>query len=144
MAEYVMKDLVERNGVSECFYIDSAATSTEEIGNGVHYGTRKKLLEVGVFCGDHRAVQLKRSDYDKYDYFLGMDTWNIQNMHRILGKDSKGKIHRLLDFGKNPRDIADPWYTGDFDRSYDDIVEGCQTFLNYLRSEIGPTFADGE
>lgn len=132
MAEYVMKDIVEKRGLSDCFYIDSAATSTEEIGNGVHYGTRSKLREVGIYCGDHRATQLKRTDYEKYDYLLGMDSWNIRNINRIIGSDPQGKVHQLLDFSDSPRDIADPWYTGNFDVTYDDIVEGCEALLSYV------------
>lgn len=132
MAEYVMKDIVEKRGLSDCFYIDSAATSTEEIGNGVHYGTQRKLREEGIYCGNHRATQLKRTDYEKYDYILGMDSWNIRNINRIIGSDTQGKVHQLLDFSDRPRDIADPWYTGNFDVTYDDIVEGCEAFLNYV------------
>lgn len=135
MAEYVMKDLVQRRGLADCFYIDSAATSTEEIGNRVHHGTRGKLHEVGIYCGDHRATQMRRSDYEKYDYLLGMDTWNIRNMLRIVGSDPQGKIRRLLDFGERPRDIADPWYTGNFDVTYDDIAEGCEALLQHIMKE---------
>lgn len=135
MAEYVMKDMVEKRGLSDCFCIDSAATSTEEIGNGVHRGTRGKLHEMGIYCGDHRAVQMERSDYEKYDYLIGMDTWNIRNMNRIAGKDPEEKIHRLLDFGTHPRDIADPWYTGNFDETYEDIVEGCEALLRHIMEE---------
>lgn len=133
MAEYVLKDMIKKSGRETDFYIDSAATSTEEIGNGVHYGTRRKLKEQGIPCGDHRAVQLRRSDYSKYDYLIGMDTWNIRNMMRILGDDREKKVWRLLDFSENPRDIADPWYTGNFDLTYEDIVEGCHAFLKYLK-----------
>lgn len=132
MAEYVMKDMVEKRGLSDCFYIDSAATGMEETGNGVHDGTRGKLQEMGVYCGNHRAVQMKRSDYEKYDYLIGMERWNIRNMKRIVGDDPEDKIYRLLDFGKNPRDIADPWYTGNFDVTYDDIVEGCEALLQHI------------
>lgn len=132
MAQYVLQDMVARRGLTDCFYIDSAATSTEEIGNRVHHGTRGKLHEVGIYCGDHRAVQMKRSDYARYDYLLGMDTWNIRNMNRIVGSDPDHKIHRLLDFSDHPRDIADPWYTGNFDVTYDDIVEGCEALLAHI------------
>lgn len=129
MAEFVLKDMVHKRGLSARFVIDSAATSTEEIGNGVHHGTRRKLGEMGVPCGDHRAVQMRRSDYGKYDYLIGMDAWNIRNMRRILGEDPEKKVYRLLDFAEHPRDIEDPWYTGNFDVTYEDIVEGCQAFL---------------
>lgn len=138
MAEYVMKDLVEKSGLSDCFYIDSAATSMEEIGNGVHRGTRRKLNEVGIYCGDHMAVQLKRSDYDKYDYLIGMDTWNIRNILRIVGDDPQGKVHRLLEYTEKERDIDDPWYTGDFDATYRDVSAGCKGLLEHIRrSELG-------
>lgn len=132
MAEYVMKDLVTRRGLSDCFCIDSAATSTEEIGNGVHRGTRGKLREVGIYCGDHRARQMKRADYDRYDYLIVMDDWNIRNMNRIVGSDPDGKIYKLLDFSERPRDIADPWYTGNFDETYEDVAEGCRALMEHV------------
>lgn len=135
MAEYIMKDMVHKRGLSDCFYIDSAATSTEEIGNGVHYGTRRKLREVGIPCGNHRAVRMTRADYDQYDYLIGMDTWNIRNMLRIVRDDPQKKIYRLLDFGRRPRDIADPWYTGNFDETYDDIMEGCGALFSHILKE---------
>ena len=129
MAEFLLKDMVEKRGLSDKFYIASAATSTEEIGNGVHYGTRKKLAEHGISTDGKTAVQLKKADADKYDYFLGMESMNIRAMTRILGEENKGKIFRLLDFSDKPRDIADPWYTHNFDVTYDDILEGCEAFL---------------
>ena len=132
MAEYILKDIVKKRGIANQFSIASAATSTEEIGNGVHQGTRRKLKEMGIPCGCHRAVQMRKADYGTYDYLLGMDTWNIRNMRRIAGDDPEHKICRLLDFSDNPRDIADPWYTGNFDVTYDDIVEGCGAFLDSL------------
>lgn len=132
MAEFVMKNMVEERGMAEQFYIASAATSTEEIGNGVHRGTRRKLAEQGISCEGKRAVQLKKSDYDKYDYILGMDGWNMSNMERMLPPDRENKVHRLLDFSDNPRDIADPWYTGNFDVTYDDIVEGCMALFEKI------------
>lgn len=135
MAEFVMKDMVEKQGIAEDFYIASAATSTEEIGNGVHYGTRKKLAEFGISTNGKRAVQLKKSDYDKYDYIIGMDSWNMRNMKRMLPEDKDNKLHLLLDFSANPRDIADPWYTGDFDTTYDDILEGCTALMNKILKE---------
>lgn len=138
MAEYVMKDLVAKRGLSDCFYIDSAATSTEEIGNRVHHGTRGKLKEVGICCGDHRARRMTRADYEEFDYLIGMDTWNINNMERISGKDPEKKICRLLDFTEFPRDIADPWYTGNFDETYEDVTEGCQALLKYvMENDLG-------
>ena len=129
MAEFLLKDMVEKRGLSGKFYIASAATSTEEIGNGVHYGTRKKLAEHGISTDGKTAVQLKKADADKYDYFLGMETMNIRAITRILGEENKDKIFRLLDFSDKPRDIADPWYTHNFDVTYDDILEGCEAFL---------------
>lgn len=135
MAEFVMKDMVEKQGIAKDFYIASAATSTEEIGNGVHYGTRKKLAEFGISTDGKRAVQLKKSDYDKYDYIIGMDSWNMRNMKRMLPEDKDNKLHLLLDFSANPRDIADPWYTGDFDTTYDDILEGCTALMNKILKE---------
>ncbi|MCH5210808.1 MAG: low molecular weight phosphotyrosine protein phosphatase [Oscillospiraceae bacterium] len=135
MAEFVMKDMVEKKGISDDFYIASAATSTEEIGNSVHPGTRRKLSEYGISVAGKTAVQLKRSDYEKYDYILGMDGYNMRNIRRMLPEDTGNKIHRLLDFSKNPRDIADPWYTGDFDTTYDDIYEGCEALLEKILKE---------
>lgn len=136
MAEFVMKDLVNKSGLSDKFYIASAATSTEEIGNGVHYGTRNKLGEYGISTAGKKAVQLKKSDYDKYDYIIGMDSMNMRHMRRMLPEDAGDKIRLLLDFSKNPRDIADPWYTGDFDTTYNDIFEGCTAFLDKLKQEL--------
>mgnify|MGYP005807683823 CR=1 FL=1 len=132
MAEFLLKSMVQEKGISDQFCIASAATSTEEIGNPVHYGTRKKLSEYGISCKGKYAVQMTRADYDRYDYLIGMDQWNIRNMQRIVGKDEKGKIRRLLDFTDHPRDIADPWYTGNFDITYEDIREGCEALLRYL------------
>ena len=135
MSEYVIKYLTELAGVASEFYIDSAATSREEIGIGVHHGTRQKLKEVGIPCGNHRARQMMRRDYEEFDYIIGMDAWNLRNMNRITGGDPDGKIHLLLDYSKHPRDIADPWYTGNFDDTYRDVVEGCEAFMKYLREE---------
>lgn len=133
MAEFVLKDMVRRLGVAEQFYIASAATSTEEIGNGVHYGTRQKLAQMGVPCGSHYAVQVTKQDYDKYDYLIVMDSNNIRNLMRIIGGDPAGKVHMLLDFTERKgQSIADPWYTGNFDETYDDVVEGCSGLLSYL------------
>ena len=132
MAEYVMKNLVKKAGLEDRFQIASEATSREEIGNPVHRGTREKLREHGISTDGKRAVQLKRSDYDQYDYLLGMESWNLTNMMRILKNDPEHKVHRLLDFSDRPRDIADPWYTGNFDVTYDDVVEGCEAFLAHL------------
>ena len=132
MAEFIMKHMVKERGIAKEFYIASAATSSEEIGNPVHPGTRKKLREYGISTDGKYAVKLKKSDYDNYDYLIGMEQWNIRNMLRILGSDSQKKVWRLLDFSEQPRDIADPWHTGDFDTTYQDIDEGCMAFLDYL------------
>lgn len=135
MAEFVLKDIVQKENPKDNFHIASAATSTEEIGNPVHHGTRNKLREVGISTSGKYAVQMKRSDYAKYDYLIGMDEWNIRNMNRITGGDPEHKICRLLDFSTNARDIADPWYTGNFEATYSDIVEGCHAFLETLRRQ---------
>ena len=127
-----MKDLVEKQGMSDDFYIDSAATSTDEIGNGVHHGTVNKLREVGVPVGEHRARQITKSDYEKYDYIIGMDGQNFRNMRRMLPEDTDKKICLLLDFTDSPRDIADPWFTGNFDVTYDDVLAGCTALLEHI------------
>lgn len=132
MAEYVLKYLVDQQGIADQFYIDSAATSTEEIGNGVHPGTRRKLAEVGIPCGNHRARQITKQDYIDFDYIIGMDTYNIKNIAKIVGYDIDNKVHKLLDFTNRKGDIADPWYTGNFDATYRDVLEGCQGLLNTL------------
>ena len=136
MAEFVLKDLVQKAGVEDQFFIASAATSTEEIGNPVHPGTVRRLAREGISTAGKYAVQLKRSDYPKYDFFLGMDDWNLRNMRRMLGGDPEGKVHLLLDYTQRPgEEIADPWYTGNFEVTYADILEGCRGFLDYCRRE---------
>jgi len=139
MAEFIFKKMVEERGFASQFVIVSAATSTEEIWNGtgnpVYPPAKAELRKHGISCEGKRAVQLKKSDYDKYDYILGMDSYNLRNMLRILGKDPKGKVKLLLDYSDSPRDIADPWYTGEFTTTYSDIVEGCEAFLAYLERE---------
>ena len=124
MAEFVMKDLVKKEKISA--HIQSAATSREEIGNPVHHGTRRKLSEVGISTDGKYAVQMTRSDYEKYDYIIGMDDWNIKNIMRIIGNDPAGKVSKLLSFAGESGDIADPWYTGNFDETYDDVLRGCK------------------
>ena len=135
MAESVMTYLVEKEGLADKFYINSAATSREEIGNGVHHGTVAKLKKEGIPVIPHRAVQMTLNDYEEYDYLIGMDTENIRNMQRISGGDPDEKIYKLLTFAGNGLDVADPWYTGDFEATYRDVVEGCNGFLAYLRRE---------
>lgn len=133
MAQYVFEDMVAKEGKAEAFYIDSAATSTEEIGNPIHRGTRSKLIEKGIPFGDHRAVQLRKADYKNYDYLIGMDRYNIKNITRMVGGDKENKVYKLLDFTGHSRDIADPWYTGEFETTYQDVQEGCRAFLKYLK-----------
>lgn len=132
MAEFLLKDIVKKRKLEDQFLIESAGTSNEEQGNSVHYGTRKKLSEVGIVAEGKYARQLMKNDYEKYDYILAMETNNLRNIYRIIGEDKEHKVYRLLDFSNNPRDIADPWYTGDFDATYNDIIEGLEGFLNYL------------
>lgn len=132
MAEFVMKDLVQKHNLSQEFFIASAATSTEEIGNDIHYGTRHKLKEMGIPFSRRAAIQLKKSDYDKYDYLIGMDDWNIRNIMRIIKNDPKNKVYKLLTFAGKSRDVDDPWYTGNFDETYNDVLEGCQALLKWL------------
>ena len=122
MAEFILKDLVKKNNIDNNFLIESAGTSNEELGNPVHYGTRNKLAEVGISTAGKFARQLRKEDYENYDYILAMETSNVRSIYRILGEDKYNKVFRLLDFSNNPRDIADPWYTGNFDVTYDDIL----------------------
>ena len=133
MAECVMKNMVKERGISGEFYIDSAATSREEIGNPIYPPAVRKLKVEGIPLAGHRAIQMTKADYEKYDLLLAADSANVRNMTRIAGGDPEGKIRRLLDYTAHPRDIADPWYTGNFDVTYDDIVEGCQALLDTLR-----------
>ena len=133
MAEYLFKDMIKKEGVEEKFYIDSAGTSTEEIGNPVHHGTRKKLQQMNIKCGNHTARRITKQDYETFDYIIAMEEQNIVNIKRIIGEDKKKKIYKLLDFSDNPRDIADPWYTGNFDETYNDIKEGLDGFMQYLK-----------
>ena len=135
MAEFVFKDMVRKQHLEDKFIIESAATSREEIGNDVHHGTKRKLAEVGVPVERRKARQVTKEDYKNYDCLLLMDEWNHRNLMRIIESDTNNKVHGLLDFSKNPRDIADPWYTGNFDITYDDVVEGCETFLAYLKEK---------
>ena len=125
MAECVMKYLAKKAGRAQDFYIDSAATSTEEIGNTMHYGTRNKLRKEGIPSNDHRARQMTYADYINFDLLIGMDQYNIRNMKIIAAGDPENKIKMLLD-----RPIADPWYTGNFDETYEDVLEGCTKLLS--------------
>ena len=132
MAESVFTHMVNTRGVAHLFEINSAATSREEIGNPPHHGTVRKLREVGIPVVPHRATQMTQADYDYYDYLIGMDTANIRNMNRIAGGDPDGKIYKLLTFAGSGRDVADPWYTGDFDATYEDVVAGLTGFLDQI------------
>lgn len=133
MAEFIMKDMVAKQGLSNQFYIASAATSMEEIGNGIHYGTRRILDELGISYAGKTAVRMERRDYKEYDYLIAMEQWNIKNMMRILGSDPEHKINRLLDFTECPGDIDDPWYTGNFNLTYQEIKAGCEALLAHIR-----------
>ncbi len=132
MAEFVMKDLVSKKGESDNFYISSSATSTEEIGHGVHRGTRAVLDKMGISYAGKVAVQLKKSDYDNYDYFVGMDEMNRRDMLRIFGCDKKNKVSLLLDYTDTPRDVADPWWTHDFEATKQDVVNGTKALYAFL------------
>ena len=129
MAEFVMKDLVKQTGLEDQFQIASAATSTEEIGCPVYPPARRKLAEHGISCAGKTARQLTKAGYAQYDLLIGMDQANIRNMNRICGGDPDGKIKLLLDFTDRPGDVADPWYTGNFDATWRDVLEGCQRLL---------------
>ena len=133
MAEFVMKDLVAKAGLADAYYIESAATSTEEIGNEVYPPARRKLAEHGISCKGKTARQMTRRDYDRFDLIIGMDSWNLRNMNRICGGDPEGKIHLLLDFTDRPGDVADPWYTGNFEATWQDVLFGCQRLLALTR-----------
>ncbi len=132
MAEFVFKDIVKRHGRESDFLIKSSATSNEEIGNPVHYGTVRKLSQYGISCAGKYAARLTREDYDKYDLFVGMDSYNLVNMLKIFGSDPDGKIHSMLEYVGSDGDVADPWYTGDFDKTYDDIKRGCEALYKFL------------
>ena len=129
MAEFVMKDLVRKAGVEDMFHIESAATSTEEIGNPVYPPARRKLSEHGISCAGKTARQLRKADYEHYDYLVGMDSANFRNMQRICGGDPEGKISLLLDYTDHPGSVADPWYTGDFEATWQDVLAGCRGLL---------------
>ena len=132
MAEFVLKDMVKKRGIADDFFIESRATSTEEIGNGVHHGTTRKLAQYGISTVGKTAIQLRKSDYEKYDMLICMDSWNVRNTMRIMGSDKDEKVTKLLSFAGEGGDIADPWYTGNFDDTYDDVLRGCEGLLSYL------------
>ena len=133
MAEYVMKDLVKKAGLEAEFQIASAATSREEIGNPVYPPARRKLAEHGISCEGHAARQLRSRDYEEYDLLIGMDKANLHNMFRICGGDFNNKMHLLLEYAGRPdQEVMDPWYTGDFDSTWQDVLEGCEGLLDNL------------
>lgn len=136
MAAYVMQDMVRREGLADQFYIGSAATSREEIGNPVYPPARRKLAEHGIACDGHAARQMTREDYQEYDLLIGMDAANLRNMARICGGDSADKLHLLLDYTDRPgQQVADPWYTGDFESTWRDVEAGCRGLLAALRQQ---------
>ena len=135
MAEFVMKHMVDEAGLSARFIIESAATSTEEIGNAVYPPARRKLAEHGIGCDGKTARQMTRADYARFDLIIGMDRYNLRNMERIAGGDPDNKIHLLLDYTTRPGDVADPWYTGDFEATWRDVAEGCTALLNHLKNK---------
>ena len=136
MAEFIMKKLVSDMGYGDDFYISSSATSTEEIGNSVYPPAKSELAKHGIGCSGKTSVQLKKSDYEKYDYFIGMDTVNIRNMNRIFDNDKDGKIYKLLTFAGRGDDVADPWYSRDFETTYRDIDEGCRGLIKHIMEEL--------
>ena len=133
MAEFVMKDLVKKAGLETEFLIESAATSTEEIGNPVYPPARRKLAEHGISCAGKTSRQLIRADYGQYDLLIGMDRANIRNMNRICGGDPEGKLHLLMEYTDHPGDVADPWYTDDFETTWRDVLAGCKGLLERLQ-----------
>lgn len=143
MAESIFKDIVKKEGIEKDFYIDSAATSASEIGNSIYYAAKNKLNQMNIESGSHVARRITKKDYETFDYIIGMEEQNIINIKKIVGEDKEKKLYKLLDFSKEPRDIADPWYTGNFDKTYDDIVEGLEGFVNYLKAKY-PTMMNKE
>ena len=134
MAEFLFKDMIKKRNLENQFLIESAATSSEEEGNSVYYKAQEKLAEFGISTKGKYARKLRKEDYKKYEYILGMEQRNIIEINRILGEDVENKVYRLLDFSDNPRDIADPWYTGNFDLTYSDIIEGLESFIVFLQN----------
>lgn len=135
MAEFVMKDMVRKAGLENQFHIASAATSGDELGNPVYPPARRKLAEHGIDYSGKTARRLRKSDYTQYDLLIGMDQANLRNMHRMCGGDPEGKLHLLLDFTNRPGNVADPWYTGDFEATWRDVEQGCQGLLQELAQE---------
>lgn len=136
MAEFIFKDLINKKGIAERFYVSSCATSTEEIWNGVgnpvYPPAKRELAKHNISCEGKRAVQLKKSDYENYDYLIAMDTNNVRNIRRITGSDKEEKVYKLMSFTSRGGDVADPWYSGDFETCYNDIYEGCSALLKKI------------
>ena len=137
MAEFVLRDMLDKLALTDKIFVASSATSTEEIGNDIHRGTRQILDKYSISYSRREAVQLTRADYERYDYFVGMDTANVRNMHRIFGSDPDGKIIRLLDLTGDCRDVADPWYTGNFEATYRDVSNGCKALIKHITKTVG-------
>ncbi len=134
MAEFIFKDMIYKRELTSDFIIKSAATSYEEEGNDMHYGAKDKLNQKNIPFSKRKATRVTPEDYKYYDFIIGMEESNIKNIKRIVGEDVDNKISKLLDYSDNPRDIADPWYTGNFEKTYNDIVEGCNGFIKYLEN----------
>ena len=132
MAESMFNDMIRKQGLSDRFSCDSAATSTEEIGNPIYPPARRKLLQEGIDPGKHQARRMRKSDYDEFDFLIGMDEYNILNMMRMYDNDPDGKIHLMMSFAGKRREISDPWYTGDFDATYSDLRESLEGLIDYL------------
>ena len=132
MAEFVMKDMVRKAGLETRFVIESKAARRDELGNDTHYGTRAKLRQMGIPFAKRRATLLSKADYAAYDYLVAMDTENVHDMLRLFGGDPNGKIYKLLRFADEDRDVADPWYTGNFDETYEDVLKGCTALLRMI------------
>ena len=135
MSEFIMRDMIKKRGLADEIQVSSAATSREEIGNDMYPPAKRKLDKEHIPYTRHHARQITRQDYDEYDLLVCMEQYNIRNLKRIIPDDPDNKIHLLLEYSDNTRDISDPWYTGDFDRAYDDITEGCEGLLEYLQKE---------
>lgn len=137
MAEFIFKDLVSKAGLSDEFEIASSATSAEELGNPVYPPAARELARHGLKCAGKFSVQLKTGDYEKYDWLVMMDSWNLRNARRFVGDDPRQKVRRLLEFAGRKEDVADPWYSNRFDVAYADILEGCQALLDFLTQTYG-------
>ncbi|MFI3225786.1 MAG: low molecular weight protein-tyrosine-phosphatase [Clostridia bacterium] len=136
MSQFVLQDMINKKGLESMFSISSRATSTEEIGNPPHRGTVRKMQDVGIPVIPHRATQITMKDYNEADYIIGMDEANMRNLSKMLKGDPDKKLYKLLAFAGSNRDIADPWYTGDFDATYNDAVTGCNAFIEYLKNNL--------